>query len=194
MRDLTAHPLPSDSSSLQEVQSVIQSQTSLERTHTRRALVRRDDVFVPLIFHKNKFVRFKHKHLLFLNAWKENVPLEKAANNANLTVQQARSFLARKDVREWLADLSQEAAIKRDWDRPEKWYAKGEALMNAPTVPDHVIKVWQEFGDRAVPKPSRNAPFERQTKIEININPAAVDRAFVRQAAIDAEIAKEAAS
>ena len=172
---------PSQSPSIIEAQSAIQSQTSLQNSYTRKGLIKRADVFVPLVFHRDGFIQFKRKHLLFLNAWKENTPLEKAANDANLTVAQARRFLARKDVRAWLADLSQEAAIKRDWDRPEKWYAKGNELLSQTEVPDHVIKVWQEFGDRAVPKPSRNAPSDRAPQIQININPAAVEQAFHRR-------------
>lgn len=135
------------------------------------------------------FLNFGHKQLNFLHNWKPDVTLEAAANNAGLTVEQARRFLARKRVRCWIWNLSREAAIKRDWDRPEKWYAMGEKMMHQPVVPDHRVKIWQEFGDRSVPKPSRNAPSDARPQITININPSAVEKAFERQAAIDAHIA-----
>lgn len=176
-----------------EVRSILKSQTSLEKSYTRRATVRRDGVFHAMVYHADRFINIKQKHQNFLNNWKDNVSLEKAANNANLTVEQARRFLARKDVRAWLDDLRREAAIKQEWDRPGKWYAKGQEMLAQPVVPDHHIKIWQEFGDRAVPKPSRNAPSEARPTITININPNAVDKAFERQAAIEAQISKEAA-
>lgn len=194
MRDEAAPNEPPTLPSISEAQSILQSQTSLEKSLSRKALVRRNDVFVPLVFHKEGFIQFKHKHLLFLNAWKENVTLEKAAFDAGLTVEQARRFLARRDVREWLGDLAQEAAIKRDWDRPEKWYARGDEMMKQGFVPDHVLKIWQEFGDRAAPKPSRNAPFDRNPLVQININPVAVEKAFARQEAIETQISQEGAA
>ena len=176
MRDDQA-PTPPVPTSLQEAKTAIQSQPSLEKSFTRRGLVRRDDVFMPLVFSEKMggFVRFKRKYLQFLNNWKADVPLEKAAANAGLTVEQARRFLCRRDVREWLADLTREAAIKRDWDRPEKWFAAGAEMMKQPVVADHVVKIWQEFGDRVAPKPSRNSPSDKAPQIQININPLAVD-------------------
>lgn len=196
MRDDLAPTSAPPSPSLEEVKTIIQSQTSLEKSFTRKSLVRRDDCFIPLVLDekRTRFIQFKRKYLQFLQNWKADVPLEKAAANANLTVEQARRFLCRKDVRAWLSDLAQEAAIKRDWDRPEKWFAKGDEMMSKSEVPDHVIKIWQEFGDRVAPKPSRNAPSDRTPQIQININPGAVEKAFERQAAIEAEISKENAA
>lgn len=188
---------PAESAELSAIQSVLQTQVNLEHSETRRGLRVREDVFLPLVFHKGKHIVFKRKHLLLLDAWKPGVPLARAAEAAGMTQEQAMRFLRRKDVRLWLHDLAKEAAIKNDWDRPEKWYAMADDWLSGRKSYDSEgrdIEIWKELGARAVPKPSRNAPAAGPTQIEININPGAVDRALQRQQSIDTKIADENAA
>lgn len=177
-----------------EIQSIVATQPNLESSSTRHALRVRQDVYVPLVFTKGKFLCFKRKHLLFLDAFKPGVPLAKAAEAAGLSEHQAMKFLRRKDVRAWMHDLSKEAAIQRDWDRPAKWWKMGDDILNRRMPCDEAtLEVWREFGARVAPKPSRNAQVITENKIEINIDPGAVDKAMARQRAIDAEISGRAA-
>lgn len=167
---------------------------TLDRSNARRSLSVREDVFVPLVFHKGELLTFKRRQIVFLDAWKPGVSLAKAAEKAGMTEDQAHRFLRTKKVRRWLHDLAREAAVQTDLSRPAKWYSMAQDWLSGKekiSEEGHELEIWKELGARAVPKPSRNVSGPAP-EIHINIDPGAVDRALQRQQTIDAEIADQA--
>lgn len=172
--------------------AILAEKDSLELQSTRRNLRCREDVYVPLVFHKGRFISFKHKYEVLLDAFRPGVPLAKAAETAGMTEPQAMKFLRRKDIRRYFHDLSKQIAVRRSW--PERWWVEVERVWSGEIRPsEEQMQALEWIGDRAAPKPSRNAAPAGPTKIEINIDPGAVDRAIQRQKSIDTQIAQEAA-
>lgn len=157
------------------------------RTDATAPLIVGNTVFDPLTF-APEIVRFSRKQYIFLNAYKLGVPIDEAAAKADLTVEQAERFLRKPQTIEWLRDRSLMHHIKTEWEEPGKWWSMGnEVLEGKRQFNKSQIVVFQEFGHRAVPKKSDTA--YSSTKIEINIDPQAVKEAFIRQEAIDGEVA-----
>lgn len=169
-----------------------------------RSLVNQKDVYLPFlrlgqpkIDEKtgrpiSKMLRLPRKYVEFIyHLSSSEVGFEEAAKKSGMTLEQADRFWKRQDVQEWLADRQLESATLREWSRPEKWAAEGDAMFHSENVPKHKLEVWKEFGDRAWAKPSREM-VQQQPKIVINIDPSAVQEALRRQNAIDGQIVKEA--
>lgn len=157
------------------------------RTDATAPLIVGNTVFDPLTF-APEIVRFSRKQYIFLNAYKLGVPIDQAAAKAELTVEQAERFLKRPQTMDWLKDRSLMHHIKTEWEEPGKWWVMGnEVLEGKRQFNKAQIVVFQEFGHRAVPKKADMG--HTTTKIEINIDPKAVHDAFVRQEAIDGELA-----
>lgn len=143
-------------------------------------------VFDPLVF-APQFVKFTRKQYVFLNAFRLGVSVEDACLKADMTVEQAQRFLTKPQTLEWLQDRSLMHHIKTEWEEPGKWWAMGnDVLEGKREFSKAQIVVFQEFGQRAVPKRSESGSM---TKIEINIDPQAVRDAFSRQEAIEGELA-----
>lgn len=157
------------------------------RTDATVPLVVGNRVFDPLVF-APEFVTFSRKQYLFLNAYKMGVPLEEAAAKAEMTSEQATRFLDKPNTIAWLKDRSLMHHIKTEWEEPGKWWTLGNDVLEGKrdlTKAQQVV--FQEFGQRAVPK--RADAGHGVTKIEINIDPQAVKNALARQNAIDGELA-----
>lgn len=139
-------------------------------------------------------VRLNRKQANFLYFYgADGVSFGEAAEKAGMTEEQAGRFWKRPDVQEWLADMASELAVKEDWERrPAKWYALGDKWLRAPKEEKPLkvdVEIWKEFGDRVLPKQSRNA--ERGgAAIEIHIDGAVLDYFRTRQKTIDAEVVK----
>jgi hypothetical protein len=177
---------------------------ALADTPARTSLITKKDVYLPFLRlgkpqidpstgqSVTRMLRLPRRYVAFLyHLGCDGVGFDEAAEKSGLSLVQAERFWKRHDVQEWLADRAEESATLREWSRPEKWAAEGDAMYHKTKVPKHQIDIWKEFGDRCMPKPSREvAP--QQAKIEINIDPSAVQEAFRRQSAIEGQIVKEA--
>ena len=132
---------------------------------------------------------FTRQQYLFLNAYRFGVPLEEAALKSGLAPDEAERFLDRPKTVAWLQDRALKDHIREEWEEPAKWWSYGsEVLEGTREFSKAQIEVWKDFGRRVAP--AREAHGEGETKIQINIDPGAVQEAFRRQKAIDAEIAQ----
>lgn len=164
----------------------------VEESPLRRSVTSRTNItYVPFLYTKNKFIPLRAKHRILLDNYRPGISLAEAAAKANMTEEQAKFFFKRPIVREYLHDLEKDIAIQQGWHAPGKWWSEGHKVWSGEKeVSKAQLVVWQEFGDRVVPKQSRSAD-SGPAKIEINIDPGAVQEAFRRQNAIEAEIVKE---
>ena len=164
---------------------------TLAKTEATRALVIGNSVYDALLFDR-RIVHFSARQFRFLNAYRLEVPMAEAALKAGLTIKQAEYFLKRESTKSWLADRARMTYIKNEWNGSDKWWDEGHKVMEGKAWTKAQLEVWKEFGDRIVPKQSRNS--ESHTKIEINIDPAALKEARIREEAIEARLAKEEAA
>lgn len=146
------------------------------------------DVYDPLLW-SPKLVRFTAKQYVFLRAYRLGVSLQEAAEKAGMTPAQAEKFLDKPDVQEWMQDRATKDYIKHEWEEPGKWYQKGDEVLEGKTSWSKAqLEVWKAFGERVAP--AKRQSESGQPKIEINIDPTAVQEAFRRQNAIEAELDK----
>lgn len=170
---------------------------SLVNTGARKCLIRKDHVYLPFLQlpgtpNNQRMIRVNRKQLTLLSHLQEGLPIAEAAAKSELTENQAIYFLKKKEVLEWLQNKAKEAAIVRDWT-PGKWFDWGQKVLDAPEgveIPKSKIEVWREFGDRCVPKPSRNGEQTGQ-RVEININLDEARKALQRQEAIEGQLVSE---
>lgn len=159
---------------------------SLGKTDATAPLVVGRDVYDPLAF-APKIVRFSRKQYQFLNHYRLGVPLEDAALKADLTSEQAERFLDKADTQAWLEDRALMNHIKTEWEEPGKWWRMGnEVLEGKRDFNKAQTVVFQEFGQRAVPK---KGELGSGPKVTVNVSVEAVKEAFRRQEAIDGELA-----
>ena len=162
--------------------------TKLGRTDASQPLVVGNEVYDPLVF-EPEVIRFSRKQYIFLNAYRMGTSLEEAAAKANMLPDAAERFLTKDDTVKWLRDRALMDHIKTEWEEPAKWWAMGnEVLEGKRDFSKAQTEVWKDFGRRIAPAASEHGSGSR---IEIHINPAAVQEAFRRNAAIDGQIVKE---
>lgn len=137
--------------------------------------------YAPQLFH---FTRQKY---LLLNHYHAGISLEEAALKVNMDLEKAIEFIETPKAVEW---LEKEAVLdykKQKWADGREWISVGDECLEGRK---HLSKdqqiVWQGFGERFMPKPKET--HQVAPKIEINIDPRAVQEAFRRQNAIDAEV------
>lgn len=161
----------------------------LAKTEPVHPLVVGNDVYDPLIFQPT-LVRFTRKQYLFLNHYRMGVPLAEAAAKAEMTSESADRFLAKPDTIAWLQDRALKDHIRDEWQEPSKWWHLGAEVLEGKK---HLSKdqqiVYMAFGDRICPKAKESVG--GTPKIVINIDPGAVQEAFRRQNALEAEIVQE---
>lgn len=139
--------------------------------------------FTPQLF------SFRPNDLRFLREFGPETSIEEAAEKAGVPVEYATRLLKRKAVRQFLADKFQQIAIQNGWT-VERWMAEGDKVWRgAKVVSREQLDVWKEFGARILPKAKGAAMGDGSDKPQITINIGAVDEAFQRQRAIQAEIA-----
>lgn len=159
-------------------------------TDATRALVLGNSVYDPLLFSR-QLIRFSRRQYLFLNSYKLGVSVADAANKAGLTVEQAESFLARKNTRAWLADRAKKDYILTEWHESNKWWELGDDVLEGKR---HLSKdqqvVYLEFGKRVCPESKSNPEANKGPTIHFNFGADAVKEAFKRQESIDAELSK----
>lgn len=172
-------------------------------TRPNIAAVGRSDATAPAIVGSYVFERvvfpekgvnqvcFTRKQYLFAHEFKHSSNLENACSVSGMNREQGLRFLKRPDLQAWMNSKKKMLSVKEEWSAPEKWAAEGDRLYKSPNVPKHMIEIWKEFGDRCFPKPTRESNKGEGAKVVINIDPGAVQEAFRRQKAIDAEIVKE---
>lgn len=160
----------------------------LGKTDATRALVVGNSVYDPLLFSR-RLVRFSRRQYLFLNSYRLGVSLAEAAVKADMTVDQAERFLRRPQTRAWMEDRAKKDYIRTEWHESNKWWEMGHEVLEGKR---HLSKdqqvVYLEFGKRVCPE--TKAIQDSRPNIQINIDPGAVQEAFRRQNAIDAEISK----
>lgn len=170
----------------EEVRSLVKSEDGI-----RGALIH-NRVYDPLLFSEG-VVQFTAKQYVFLRAYRLGVPIEEACLKADMTVDQADRFLSKPMTLAWLRDRAIKDHIKNEWSEPGKWWEEGNKVWEGQVQPTRAqLKVWEEFGSRVCPVSRETV--HSQPKIEINIDPNAVQKAMERQKAIDATIVKETAA
>lgn len=147
-------------------------------------------VYEPLTF-RPEVIKFTRKQYLFLHHFKLGVELEEAAAKADMTLEQVERFLAKEDTQAWLSDRALQDHIRNEWQEPSKWWAMGNEVLEGRR---HLSKdqqvVFAMFGDRVCPK-AKESSDSGAKNIVINIDPGAVQEAFRRQNAIDADIVQD---
>lgn len=162
---------------------------ALGKTDATRPLVVGNDVYDPLTF-QPEIVRFSRKQYVFLNAYRMGVPLPEAALKAGMTPEAVERFLDKPDTIAWLQDRALQHHIKTEWEEPDKWWTMGNAVLEGKRdFSKAQTEVWKDFGRRIAPVVGEG--HGQGTKIEININPAAVQEAFRRQPVIEAKLVDE---
>ena len=169
----------------------------LVNTPARTCLIRKDHVYLPFLKiasagSESRLIRANRKQLTLLSHLREGLSISEAATKSELTESQALYFLKKREVQDWLRNKAEEEAVIRDWT-PGKWFDWGQKVLDAPEgveIPKAKIEVWREFGDRCVPKPSRNGE-QTGPKIEINIDLDKARAALQRQDSIEAQIVQE---
>ncbi len=152
-----------------------------------------NQVYEPLTF-APQIVRFTRKQYLFLHHYRLGIPLEQAAEKADMAAQTAIHFLEKEDTIAWLTDRAAKDHIRNEWQEPGKWWEMGNEVLEGRK---HLSKdqqvVYMAFGERIAPKPKI---VEDNSKTTINFNFTAEDvkEAFKRQESIDAELIQEKAS
>jgi hypothetical protein len=168
----------------------------------RKCFIKKDTAYLPFIYVDPKnspidrqIIPANRKQLTFLYHLQSSLDLEESAKKADMTVEEAERFLDKPGIKAWLENKAEQAALISDWT-PGKWFQLGQKFLDAPEeveIPRAKIEVWKEFGDRVMPKVSRNSDREGSANVVINISGDAVREAFSRKAAIDAQIIGDAA-
>lgn len=161
----------------------------LGKTDATQCLVVGNHVFDPFIFQPS-LVKFSRRQYLFLQSYRLGTSFTDACTKADMAPDEAERFLKKPATVSWLKDRVEQDHIRNEWAEPSKWWAKGQEFLENDDIPKHKVDVWKEFGDRVVPKQSRNAE-SGTTKIEITIDPGAIERSKERRASIEAQIVKE---
>jgi hypothetical protein len=155
-----------------------------------RGMVIGSQVYDPLLF-APEVVHFSARQYVFLHKYRLGVSLEDAATAANMTPEQAERFLDKPSTRAWLKDRAMKDHIKNEWAEPAKWWAKGDEWLNAPAEAKpnkNDVEIWKQFGMRVCPVASDG----HGAKIEININPEAIERSKERRKVVEAQIVSDA--
>lgn len=173
-----------------DVPAILEKHGPIEDHPFRKSVTAHNISYVPFLYSRDRYIPLRAKHRILLDSYRPGVALASAASEAGMTEDQARAFFRRPIVREWLHDLEKDVALERGWKQQGRWWAEGHKIWTGekPATKAQLV-VWQEFGDRVVPKQSRSSSSEAP-KIEINIDPGAVQEAFRRQSAIEAELAQ----
>ncbi len=138
-------------------------------------------------FFTEQVFEFRPNELRFLREFGPDTSVEDAAKKANVPVELCHRMLKRKAVQEFLADKFQQVAIQQGWT-VERWMTEGDAVWRGKKfVTREQLEIWKEFGARILPK-TRTVVQSETEKPQITININAVDEAFQRQRAIDAEV------
>lgn len=140
------------------------------------------------LFFEPKVFSFRPNEMRFLKEYGPYTTIEDAAKKAGVPVEFATRFLKTKRVREFLQDKFQQIAIHEGWT-VERWFAEGDKVWRGQkTVSREQLDIWKEFGARILPKAKGASVGDGPEKPQITINIGAVDEAFRRNQAIQAEI------
>lgn len=171
---------------------VEQARALLKAEDGAQGLVVGKDVYDPLLF-SPKLLRFTAKQYLFLRAYRMGVSLVEAAHKAGMSPESAERFLDKPDVMEWMQDRAAKDYIKNEWAEPGKWWKKGDDVLEGKeNWTKAQLEVWKAFGERVAPVKRETDTQNKSPQIQINIDPTAVQEAFRRQNAIEAEVMQKA--
>lgn len=138
-------------------------------------------------------VHFTRQQYIFLNTYRLGVPLSEAADKSGLTKEEAERFLDRPKTVAWLQDRALKSHIRNEWHESDKWWEVGNQCLEGTR---HLAKdqqvVFLEFGKRVCPEQKSHPESSKGPTINFNFGPEAVQEAFKRQAAIEAELDKSA--
>lgn len=151
-------------------------------------LVMAGRVFTPHTF-SDKLPDFSARQYVFLRHYSLEVPLDEAARKADLSPEQAERFLARKDVREWLADRALKSYIKNEWEVPGKLYKELDDVYEGRKVLERKsqMEALKLLAERVAP-PKRSSEGQGPPSYTFNFGADAVRAALDRQKSIEAEI------
>lgn len=139
-------------------------------------------------FFTERLFSFAPNEMRFLREYGPDVSIEDAAKKAGVEPELAKKMLKRKAVREFLQDKFQQVAIQNGWT-VERWFSEGDKVWRGiKAVTREQLDIWKEFGARILPKAKAGGESGSAEKPSITININAVDEAFRRQEAIEAEI------
>lgn len=138
--------------------------------------------FTPRLF------TFKPNEMRFLKEYGPETSVEDAAKKAGIPATVAEKMLRRKAVREFLQDKFQQIAIQGGWT-VERWFSEGDKVWRGQkAVTREQLDIWKEFGARILPKARTTESGAERPSLTINIGAGAVDEAYQRQRAINAQI------
>lgn len=139
-------------------------------------------------FFTQRLFTFKPNELRFLKEFGPESSVEDAAKKAGIPVAVAEKMLRRKSVREFLQDKFEQIAIQGGWT-VERWFSEGDKVWRGQkAVTREQLDIWKEFGARILPKTRSPENGAERPSVTVNIGAGAVDEAYRRQHAINAEI------
>lgn len=130
------------------------------------------------------FTRRKY-HLLQL--LRRGIPIEEAAQKSDVPVDEAITFRDSPKAQEYLRDRELAAILAEEAQDPDRWWVRAEAVLSGEMqLSKGQTEVFKETGKRAVPLAESHGI--GQTKIEIHIDPEAIERYREKRKAIDAQV------
>lgn len=179
-----------------QYQVLQQARQLVKQEDGARGLVAGGIVYETLTFVEDgetrEIIPFTTRQYVFLKHYHLGVSLQDAAIKAGLTPETAQNFIDRPKTQAWLLDQDKKNSVKKRWLETSKWWEIGDEIISGTRKVDkNQMEVYREFGKRAHPV-SEHGP--SQTKIEITIDPEAIERSKIRRKAIEAQIVTEAQS
>ena len=155
---------------------------------------RRDGADLPVLDENGEVsnLEFNASQLRFLHNFSTKMQLKDAAFLSGWTEDQAGAFLRSDKMDRLRTHYQYTKASSAYWRNVDNWYTEMDhSFEEAKAAQDRKLAFehLKEFGDRAVPKQSRNID-QGPTKIEIHINPEAfmAARERCKEKAIDTDV------
>lgn len=140
------------------------------------------------LFFEPKVLTFSPNEMRFLRQYAPGVSVEDAAKKAGVSPEFGSRVLKSRKAQEFMQDKFQQVAIQEGWT-VERWFSEGDKVWRGTKVLSREqLDIWKEFGARILPKARPGGSDGGTEKPQITININAVDEAFKRQKAIEAEI------
>jgi len=140
------------------------------------------------LFFEEKVLVFKPNEMRLLREMSPYTSVEDAAKKAKLTPEFAYRFLKSKKAREFMRDKFQQIAVQEGWT-VERIFAEADAVWRGKKIiTREQMDMYKEIAARVVPKQRSGGSESGAEKPQITINIGAVDEAYRRNQAIEADI------
>lgn len=137
----------------------------------------------------DKVIDLPRQKYLFLQLRRRDVSLEDAAVKAKLDLKDAQDFESTPLAQEYLQDRLTASILAEEAKDQDRWWIRLHSIVEGKIpVTREQMDAMKLAGARIAPTSEGQAATNR---IEINIDPTAVQEAFRRQNAIEAQIVEE---